>query len=114
VHASSPNGRATRAAIRAAPPLAGGQLEENLEWEGVGAAVVDEVARLAEIGLRVGQQERLRIAEAKKDELFMSLAPHLRMLDRESGFVFGCDSLHHLHVDALAYPKLRRARGNRL
>jgi hypothetical protein len=87
------DGRATRPAIRAAPTLASGQLEENLECEGEGAAAVDEVARLAEIGLRVGQQQRLHIAEAKKEELLLPPAPHLRMLDREGGFVFGRDSL---------------------
>src|SRR5439155_7251477 len=87
VHASSPNGRATRAAVRAAPPLAGGQLEENLECEGVGAAVVDEVARLAEIGLRVGRQQRLRVVEAKKDELLMPPAPHLRPASKPGSFI---------------------------
>src|SRR5438552_2456276 len=43
-------------ATRAAPPLVTGELEENPECEGEGAAPVEEVARLAEIGLRVGQQ----------------------------------------------------------
>ncbi len=51
VHASSPDGRASRPAIRAASTLASGELEENLECEGEGTAAVDEVARLAEIGL---------------------------------------------------------------
>ncbi len=46
-----PDGRASRPAIRAASTLASGELEENLECEGEGAAAVDEVARLAEIGL---------------------------------------------------------------
>ncbi len=50
VHASSPDGRASRPAIRAASTLASGELEENLECEGEGTAAVDEVARLAEIG----------------------------------------------------------------
>jgi hypothetical protein len=85
------------------------ELEENLECEGEGAAAVDEIARLAEIGLRVRQQQCLRIAKAKKDELLMPPAPHLRIFDRERRLVFSCDSLHHLHVDALACLKLRRA-----
>ena len=39
----------------------------------------------------------------------MPPAAHLRMFDREGRFVFGCDSLRHLHVDAAAYAKLRCA-----
>jgi hypothetical protein len=44
----------------------------------------------------------------------MPPAPHLRKLDRESGFVFGCDSLPHLQVDAAADAKLRRAWSGRV
>ena len=48
---TNPTGRASRPAIRAGSTLASGELEENLECEGEGTAAVDEVARLAEIGL---------------------------------------------------------------
>jgi hypothetical protein len=48
---TNPAGRASRPAIRAGSTLASGELEENLECEGEGTAAVDEVARLAEIGL---------------------------------------------------------------
>jgi hypothetical protein len=48
---TNPAGRANRPASRAGSTLASGELEENLECEGEGTAAVDEVARLAEIGL---------------------------------------------------------------